>query len=96
MQNNSSASIDNLRRLGARRGQARGEARRIEAGLAWLLGTRGFKTLLSWKPPRDVDDPGEMDLIATLGEHLIVIEVIETEAVWFASLPGSKPSQALA
>jgi hypothetical protein len=31
MQNNSTAAINNLRRLGARRGQARDEARRIES-----------------------------------------------------------------
>lgn len=78
LQNNSSAAINNLRRLGARRGQARDEARRIEAGLAQLFETRGFKTLLNWKPPRDVDDPGEVDLIATLGQHLFVIEVKST------------------
>jgi Holliday junction resolvase-like predicted endonuclease len=78
MQNNSSAAINNLRRLGARRGQARDEARRIEAGLAKLLETRGFKTLLNWKPPRDVDDAGEVDLIATLGQHLFVFEVKST------------------
>jgi Holliday junction resolvase-like predicted endonuclease len=78
MQNNSSAAINNLRRLGARRGQARDEARRIEAGLAQLLEKRGFKTLLNWKPPRDVDDPGEVDLIATLGQHLFVLEVKST------------------
>jgi hypothetical protein len=78
LQNNSSAAINNLRRLGARRGQARDEARRIEAGLAQLLETRGFKALLNWKPPRDVDDPGEVDLIATLGQHLFVFEVKST------------------
>jgi Holliday junction resolvase-like predicted endonuclease len=78
LQNNSSAAINNLRRLGARRGQARDEARRIEAGLAQLLETRGFKTLLNWQPPRDVEDYGEVDLIATLGEHLFVIEVKST------------------
>jgi hypothetical protein len=78
MQNNTAAAINNLRRLGARRGQARDEARRIEAGLARLLEMRGFKTLLNWKPPRDVDDPGEVDLIATLGQHLFVIEVKST------------------
>lgn len=78
LQNNSSAAINNLRRLGARRGQARDEARRIEAGLAQLLETRGFKTLLNWKPPRDMEDYGEVDLIATLGEHLFVIEVKST------------------
>ena len=78
MQNNSSAALNNLRRLGARRGQARDEARRIEAGLARLLETRGFKTLLNWTPPRVVDDAGEVDLIVTLGEHLLVIEVKST------------------
>jgi Holliday junction resolvase-like predicted endonuclease len=78
MQNNSSAAINNLRRLGARRGQARDEARRIEAGIARLLEKRGFKTLLNWMPPREVDDAGEVDLITTLGEHLLVIEVKST------------------
>jgi Holliday junction resolvase-like predicted endonuclease len=78
LQNNSSAAINNLRRLGARRGHARDEARRIEAGLAGLLEKRGFTTLLNWKPPPGVDDPGEVDIIATLGEHLLVIEVKST------------------
>lgn len=78
LQNNSAAAINNLRRLGARRGQARDEAGRIEAGLARLLETRGFKTLLNWMPPQDVDDPGEVDLIATLGPHLVVVEVKST------------------
>lgn len=78
LQNNSAAAVNSLRRLGARRGQARDEARRIEAGLARLMETRGFKTLLNWKAPCDVDDPGEVDLIATLGQHLFVIEVKST------------------
>jgi len=79
MQNNSSAAINSLRRLGARRGQARDEAQRIEASLARRLEARGFKTLLNWQPPpRDVDDPGEVDIIATLGEHLFVLEVKST------------------
>jgi len=78
MQNNNTAAINNLRRLGARRGHARDEAHRIETGLARLLETRGFTTLLNWKPPRGVNDPGEVDLIATLGRHLLVIEVKST------------------
>lgn len=78
LQNNSTAAINNLRRLGARRGQAREETQRIEAALARLLETRGFTTLLNWKPPRDEDDPGEVDVIATLGEHLFVLEVKST------------------
>jgi Holliday junction resolvase-like predicted endonuclease len=78
MQNNSSAVINNLRRLGARRGQARDEARRIEAGLAQLLESRGFTTLLNWVPPREVEDAGEVDLIAALDGHMFVIEVKST------------------
>jgi Holliday junction resolvase-like predicted endonuclease len=78
LQNNSTAAINNLRRLGARRGQAREETQRIEAELARLLETRGFTTLLNWKPPRDEDDPGEVDVIATLGQHLFVLEVKST------------------
>jgi Holliday junction resolvase-like predicted endonuclease len=78
LQNSSSAAINNLRRLGARRGHARDEAMRIEAGLARLLEMRGFTTLLNWRPPPGVDDPGEVDIIATLGQHLLVIEVKST------------------
>jgi Holliday junction resolvase-like predicted endonuclease len=78
LQNNTTAAINNLRRLGARRGQARDEARRIEAGLAGLLEKRGFRTLLNWVPPRDVEDAGEVDLIAALDAHLFVIEVKST------------------
>jgi len=78
VQNNTTAAINNLRRLGARRGQARDEARRIEAWLAGLLESRGFRTLLNWVPPRDVADAGEVDLIAALDGHLFVIEVKST------------------
>jgi len=43
-----------------------------------LLERRGFRTLLNWVPPRDVEDAGEVDLIATLDGHLFVIEVKST------------------
>ena len=78
VQNNSTAAINNLRRLGARRGQARDEARRIEAGLAHLLEQRGFKTALNWMPPSEAADVGEVDLIAYRDGHLFVIEVKST------------------
>lgn len=78
LQNNSTAAINNLRRLGARRGEAREETQRIEAALAQLLETRGFQTRLNWSPPRNDDDPGEVDVIATLGQHLFVLEVKST------------------
>ncbi len=78
LQNNSTAAINNLRRLGARRGHARDEARRIEAEIARLHEKRGFRTLLNWVPPRDAEDAGEVDLIAVLDGHLFVIEVKST------------------
>ena len=80
MQNNSTAAINNLRRLGARRGSVRDETQRIEAGLATLLKSRGFTVLLNWKPPRadEFDDPGEVDVIATRDRHLFVLEVKST------------------
>ncbi|HMN43173.1 MAG TPA: hypothetical protein PKE27_01240 [Povalibacter sp.] len=78
VQNNSTAAINNLRRLGARRGQARDEAQRIEAGIARLLEERGFRTLLNWAPPRNAEDAGEVDLIATFDGHLFIIEVKST------------------
>lgn len=34
--------------------------------------------MLNWKPPRGEDDPGEVDVIATLGQHLFVLEVKST------------------
>lgn len=80
MQNNSTAAINNLRRLGTRRGGVRDETQRIEANLARLLQSRGFNVLLNWMPPRDdeVDDPGEVDVIATRDDHLFVFEVKST------------------
>ena len=78
LQNTSAAAINNLRRLGARRGEARDEARRIEATLGQLLETRGFKTLLNWEPLDEQGNPGEVDLIAVLDRYLIVFEVKST------------------
>ncbi len=80
MQNNSTAAINNLRRLGVRRGGVQAETQRIEASLARLLESRGFHVLLNWVPPRDDEDdePGEVDVIATRDDHLFVIEVKST------------------
>lgn len=78
LQNTTTAAINNLRRLGARRGEARDETQRIEAALAQLLESRSFTTLVNWKPPRGEDDPGEVDVIAALGQHLFVLEVKST------------------
>lgn len=80
MQNNSTAAINNLRRLGSRRGKVQEETQRIEASLAKALESRGFRVLLNWQPPRDdaFDDPGEVDVIATRDGHLFVLEVKST------------------
>lgn len=80
MQNNSTAAINNLRRLGSRRGNVQEETQRIEASLAKALESRGFRVLLNWQPPREValDDPGEVDVIATRDGHLFVLEVKST------------------
>ncbi|MHA7601132.1 hypothetical protein ACX12L_14435 [Alicycliphilus sp. T452] len=80
MQNNSTASINNLRRLGSRRGNVKEETQRIEASVAEALESRGFWVLLNWQPPREeaLDDPGEVDVIATRDGHLFVLEVKST------------------
>ena len=80
MQNNSTAAINNLRRLGSRRGNVQEETQRIEASLAKALESRGFRVQLNWQPPREeaLDDPGEVDLIAARDGHLFVLEVKST------------------
>jgi hypothetical protein len=80
MQNNSTAAINNLRRLGSRRGKVQEETQRIEASLASALESRGFRVLLNWQPSREdaFDDPGEVDVIATRDGHLFVLEVKST------------------
>lgn len=79
LQNNSTAAINNLRRLGARRGEVKAETARIEAGLARLLETRGFRVVLNWQPPRCVeDDPGEVDIVCARDGLVFVIELKST------------------
>lgn len=80
MQNNSTAAINNLRRLGSRRGNVKEETQRIEASLAKALESRGFWVLLNWQPPREdaFDDPGEVDVIAARDGQLFVLEVKST------------------
>ncbi|WPL17461.1 hypothetical protein Thiowin_02477 [Thiorhodovibrio winogradskyi] len=74
LQNNSTAAINNLRRIGARRGDARLETRRIEDQLGRLFETRGFRVVLNWHPVDESDArAGEVDLICALDR--IVLEV---------------------
>ncbi|MBL8252319.1 MAG: hypothetical protein JNJ76_01785 [Candidatus Competibacter sp.] len=77
LQNNSTAAINNLRRLGARRGEARLETRRIEERLGNQLESRGFRVVLNWLPEDDAR-AGEVDLICALEQTVLVMEVKST------------------
>jgi hypothetical protein len=79
IQNNASAAINNLRRLGARRPEARDETQRIEERLAKLFEHRGFSVALNYQPQRIAeDDPGEADLICARDGHVLVLEIKST------------------
>jgi hypothetical protein len=76
LQNNSTAALNNLRRLGQRRGEFRAETERIEAGLGRALAARGFAVVLNWNPPRETyGDAGEVDVICARDGLVIVMEV---------------------
>lgn len=76
LQNNTSAAINNLRRLGARRAETGVETRRIEERLARRFEDRGVRVRLNYHPePSPDDDPGEVDLICVQDGHLLVVEV---------------------
>ena len=79
MQNNANAAINNLRRIGARRGEAREETDRIEQRLGKSLECRGFKVLLNYHPTKsEEDNPGEIDVICARDGHILVLEIKST------------------
>jgi len=79
LQNNSTAAINNLRRLGARRNEARAETQRIETQLGVVLKKRGFKVVLNWHPPVGPDgNAGEVDMICSRDGVILVLEVKST------------------
>jgi hypothetical protein len=79
MQNNASAAINNLRRIGARRAEARDETRRIEEQLGKRFEEKGFQVQISYEPERtDDDDPGEVDLICVRDGLVLVMEIKST------------------
>jgi Holliday junction resolvase-like predicted endonuclease len=79
LQNNSTAAINNLRRLGARRNEARAETQRIETQLGALLEKRGFNVVLNWNPPVMPDgNAGEVDVICARDGMVLVLEVKST------------------
>lgn len=76
LQNNSTAAINNLRRLGARRLEAQEETRRIEGRLGNLFESRGFKVIQGFHPnPEAYPEVGEIDLICARDGIVLVIEV---------------------
>lgn len=76
LQNNSTAAINTLRRLGARRDEAKEETRRIEKTLGQLFESRGFKVAFNWEPADK--EAGEIDLICSLDGVVLVLEVKST------------------
>ena len=79
VQNNSTAAINNLRRLGARRNEAASETRRVEQSLGGLFEYREYTVLANWHPPvGDFGDAGEIDLICARDGTVLVLEVKST------------------
>lgn len=79
IQNNTTAAINNLRRLGARRAEARSETQRIETRLARCFEERGFRVKLNYQPARsEQEDPGEVDLICARDGQVLVLEIKST------------------
>lgn len=78
-QNNSTAAINNLRRIGCRRKDRTGETHRIESRLGDLFKSRGFSVIQSYQPEvMGGVDPGEVDLICYQDNHIIILEVKST------------------
>ena len=81
MQDNRVAVINNLRRIGARRAEARDETRRIEQRLGDLFASRGFRVLVGHVLPISLDagaQAEEIDLLCARDGCLLVLEVKST------------------
>ncbi len=79
LQNNATAAINNLRRIGSRRMEAQDETRRIEQRLGEQFGRRGFRVLANYQPAvQGEGDAGEIDLLCARDGHLLVLEVKST------------------
>ncbi len=78
-QNNSTAAINNLRRLGRNMRERQAETHRIELRLATAFETCGFQVLSNCEfPEGDMKDAGEIDLICFRDGHLFIFEVKST------------------
>jgi hypothetical protein len=75
-QNNLTAAINNLRRIGSRRSEQMSETRRIELRLADQLRRRGFAVEVGYQPERtQQQDPGEVDLICYRDGVVLLLEI---------------------
>jgi len=75
-QNNLTATINNLRRVNARRADMQTETQRVELALAESLRQRGFTVEVGYRPlATEEDDAGEVDLICHQGGVLLLLEV---------------------
>jgi hypothetical protein len=75
-QNNSTAAINNLRRIGNKRPGRLNETHRIEERLGEIFEKRGFAVVRSYRPEvKDNHDPGEVDLLCFMDNHLFILEV---------------------
>jgi hypothetical protein len=79
IQNNASAAINNLRRIGGRRAEARDETRRIEEQLGKRFEEKGFRVQLNYQPARiGHDNPGDVDLICVRDGLVLIMEIKST------------------
>jgi Nuclease-related domain len=68
--------VNNLRRVGRKRGELNSETNRIEKRLAELFEAKGFGVIGNLQPPRDgLDEVGEIDLICFRDGHLFIFEI---------------------
>ena len=75
-QNNLTAAVNSLRRIGARRAGKTSETQRIELRLAEQMRERGFAVVVGYQPERtEHEDPGEVDLICYRDEVVLLLEV---------------------
>lgn len=75
-QNNLTAALNNLRRVGARRAGMQAETKQVEIQLAESLRCRGFAVEIGYLPlATEDDDAGEVDLICYRDGVLLILEV---------------------
>ncbi|MDD3816228.1 MAG: hypothetical protein PHZ02_16470 [Desulfocapsaceae bacterium] len=78
-QNNSTAAINNLRRIGSRRSGRQDETHQIENRLGEKFEEKGFAVVKAYHPAKiDSEEPGEVDLICSLEDHVFILELKST------------------